>query len=144
LCFQVLVCIGEERKRIPANIGACIVNIILNVALIHSFGGIGAAIASVASEIVCNGYLLNEVKKKICISYPKKAVKQAILSAFVMACGVLGVSRINCSLIASCCIEVFAGIAIYLSMNMILKNEILIIAASKICDRIHFFHKGEK
>lgn len=144
LCFQVLVCIGEERKRIPANIGACIVNIILNVALIHSFGGIGAAIASVASEIVCNGYLLNEVKKKICISYPKKAVKQAILSAFVMACGVLGASHIKCSLIASCCIEVFVGIAIYLSMNMILKNEILIIAVSKVCDKIHFVHKGEK
>lgn len=144
LCFQVLVCIGEEKKRILANITACTINIILNTTLIKSFGGIGAAIASVTSEIVCNGYLLEEVKKKISISFPQKAFFQAVLSTTVMACGVLAASQIKCSLILSCGIELFVGIVLYLTVNLILKNEILGDAVFKICDKMSLFQRRRK
>ena len=79
LCYQLLVSMGQEKKRLYASIWAAVVNVILNAILIPVWKHNGAAAASVISEVVVNGILMVTVMKMIKIHINMCAVFKMIL-----------------------------------------------------------------
>lgn len=131
LGFQMMICIGEDKKRIKANALSCLVNIILNGVLIIPLGSVGAAIASVASELACNSYQITIVRNEVQLPFPRVAFKQAMISTAAMSVVVLLALQINCSLFISCAICVFAGVVTYFAVNLFMKNDFLMSIISK-------------
>ena len=83
LCYQLMICIGKEKERIPAYAIACILNVILNILLIPKFGAIGAAIASSFSEMSVNLVQFIYVRKIINIRVAPKSVLGISTSIFL-------------------------------------------------------------
>lgn len=84
-CYQTLIAIGKEEKRVFANIVTTIINITLNFILIPIMGRNGAAIASVISELFINIYLFLFIKKTIKINNDIKPMIISIVSSLIMA-----------------------------------------------------------
>ncbi len=74
LCYQLVIATGNEKKRIPAYAAAAVVNVILNAILIPKMAQNGAAIASVISEFVVNGYQIYAMRRLFNFSLPKKSI----------------------------------------------------------------------
>ena len=140
LCYQLVICTGNEKKRLPAYAFASVVNIVLNALLIPSLAQNGAAIASVVSEVIVNAYQLFKMKKIITIPISFKALLQAVISSAVMGGCLLILSRISMPLIISTIICVIAGLGIYIVANFIMKNEFLLSTADTFLKKL----KGNK
>ena len=63
VCYQTLLTSGRERMLIPAYLAGGSLNVLLNARLIPIWGSIGAAAASVASELTVNLLLLAAARK---------------------------------------------------------------------------------
>lgn len=63
VCYQTLLTSGKERKLIPAYLTGGALNLLLNAQLIPLWGSIGAAAASVVSELAVNLLLLAAARK---------------------------------------------------------------------------------
>ena len=126
LCYQLVICTGNEKQMLPAYTFASISNIALNAVLIPNLAQNGAAVASVISEIIVNSYLFIRMRKVIKISLPKKPLLQSLLSSAVMGATVYLVSKALLPLLISFILSVTAGLIVYLTINYITKNEFLI------------------
>lgn len=84
LCYQLLISIGQENKRLPAYVVAASANVILNYLLIPHWGQNGAAVASVISEFLVNGIQLLVTIKIINIHINPKYICSVLLSAGIM------------------------------------------------------------
>ena len=136
LCYQLVVCTGNERKMIPAYAIGSVANIILNAILIPSLAQNGAAYASVASEILLNLYQFIMIRKLITIPISKKALFQSALSSAAMGLLVFLLSKITLPLILSVAISVAGGFAFYIIINLIMKNEFIIEALNTVKQKI--------
>lgn len=125
LCFQLVMCTGNEKERIPATFLGSLSNVIMNAVLIPVASGIGAAFASVVSESIVNGYQLFKMKKKVDIQFDKGVLLKSIFSSIVMGIICCFVGEIEMGLFLSIVLTVLCGIFVYLLMNTILKNRIL-------------------
>lgn len=126
LCYQIVICTGNEKQRLPSYALACIANIVLNALLIPSISYNGAAIASVVSELIVNIYQFLKMRKIVTIPIPKKPLLQSVISTALMSAVVFAVSRISMPLIAVCICSVGAGLAVYVVINYVMKNEFLL------------------
>lgn len=84
LCYQLMICIGKEKERIPAYAIACISNVVLNSILIPRWGAVGAAVASSFSEMMVNLVQFIYVKRKIDISVSQKSLFQILISTLLI------------------------------------------------------------
>lgn len=125
LCYQLVMCTGNEKERIPAAFLGSLGNVVMNALFIPSFAGVGAAIASVIAETIVNGYQLVKMKKILDIRFDKNTLWKSALSAAIMGvvCGF--VSKIECELLLSTVLTVLSGIIVYVLLNIILRNEML-------------------
>lgn len=123
---------GRQGK---SNIGQCVaagINVLLNALLIPRFNSIGAAVASVCSEIcilIIYFYIVrNEISvKKIFIDAYKKIIASGIM--FIV---LYNISRLFEIGIISSIIEIIIGIAIYFISLILLKDAFTLNALSKI------------
>lgn len=125
LCFQLVMCTGNEKERLPATFLGSIVNIFLNIFLIPLWAEAGAAVASVISEIIVNSYQLLKMKKKLGFHFNKNAFIQAIISTVIMAVICFILYSIRLPLYFSAILVIGGGAGVYLVVNIILKNEII-------------------
>lgn len=126
LCYQLIICTGNEKKRLPAYLAAAVINVVLNAVLIPRYNENGAAVASVISEITVNLYQFISVKKIVDIPFPKKAIWQSVISTAVMSAAVLlFTSFTNLPMLAECILAVGIGAVTYLAVNLIMKNQFL-------------------
>ena len=140
LCYQLVICTGNEKKRLPAYALANVANIGLNALLIPSLSHSGAAIASVASELIVNVYQFIKMRKIIHIPIPKKSIVQAVISSAVMGAVVFFASKLFSSLLLNVAAGVLLGFAVYIALNLIMKNEFLLSTISMLTSKI----KGAK
>ena len=137
LCYQLVMCTGNEKERIPAAFFGSLSNVAMNAMLIPMFAGVGAAVASVIAEAIVNGYQLFKMKKILNIRFDKDTLWKSILSAVIMGAVCMAVGRIELGLLASVVATVVSGAIVYVLMNAILKNRMLYeaveIARKKIC-----------
>ena len=123
LCFQLVMCTGNEKERIPATFFGSLSNVIMNAIFIPIAAGVGAAIASVVSETIVNGYQLIKMKKNVDIRFDIKIVFKSVFSAVIMGLVCCLVERIEMNLLLSTIITVVSGIVVYIISNILLKNE---------------------
>lgn len=126
LCYQLIICTGNEKKRLPAYAWAAGANIVLNALLIPYFGGTGAAIASVISELLVNGIQILAIKKIIHLSFSLKPITDALISSVVMVLFVLCVKASGFKEVLIVIVSVIVGVTIYAIVNILLKNEMII------------------
>ena len=137
LCYQLVMCTGNEKERIPAAFFGSLSNVAMNAMLIPMFAGVGAAVASVIAEAIVNGYQLLKMKKILNIRFDKDTLWKSILSAVIMGVVCMAVGRMELGLLASVVATVVSGVIVYVLMNAILKNRMLYeaveITRKKIC-----------
>lgn len=125
LCFQLVMCTGNEKERIPATFFGSLSNVIMNIILIPVMAGVGSAIASVISETIVNGYQLIKMKKIVDIQFDMKILIKSVVSSIVMGVTCYLVGKIEVGLLISTSITVISGIVIYILLNIAMKNEII-------------------
>ena len=125
LCYQLTMCTGNEKERIPAALFGSISNVIMNALLIPIYAGAGAAVASIISEGIVNGYQLVKMRTIVDIQFDKSIMYKSIMSSIFMGAVCFFIGRINTEMWISTVITVVSGIAAYIGMNLILKNEML-------------------
>lgn len=136
-CYQLVIATGNETKRLPAYISAAVLNIILNFVFIPIFAQNGAAMASVIAELIVNGIQMILLRKIIKNSFSLKPVFQAVTSSAIMFIVVyLFVKCAHFSAIYTLIFGAIIGMMVYVTLNIIFKNEITWMIINK-------FLKGE-
>lgn len=124
-CYQLIMATESESKRLPAAAIATAVNIILNAIMIPIWQENGAAIASVISEIIVNGYQLIYLRKIIRIPISWKAIFQGIIASAVMGCGIFASMLLFKNSLLRCIVCSVTGGIIYLIVNIVMKNKMV-------------------
>lgn len=125
LCYQLVLCTGNEKERLPATIVASLLNVGLNFCWIPMFGAVGAAIASVISEVAVNVYQIIKMRKVVHIEISLKKLFQAVIGSIVMGMTVYAVSILQLPVVTECVAAVTVGILVYVACNFMWKNELV-------------------
>ncbi len=121
----MLVTGGEKLMIIPVTSGA-LVNIILNAILIKFYGHIGAAIASVTSEVVVViVYLIISHKRFKLIDTFKPSIIKILISATIMTCVLVGTLFIPVDTWIKTIIQIVLGVLSYGLMLIVLKEDLV-------------------
>lgn len=119
--IEYLVQTGKQKIfTISVTIGA-IVNVILNLILIHFFGGIGAAIASVLAELSVLSVQLKYFKSQFSIFQIMKMGSKCIISGIVMYIVVYTVAKYLDISIFNTMLEIIIGGVTYVLLLIVLK-----------------------
>ena len=135
LCYQLLVSMGQEKKRLYASIWAAVVNVILNAILIPVWKHNGAAAASVISEVLVNGILMVTVMKMIKIHIDVRAVLKMIFATLGMVIIVLLIQQYVASVPLSTILSVTVGGVTYFAIGLALRIELLSENMNKILEK---------
>jgi O-antigen/teichoic acid export membrane protein len=140
LCYQVLLSAGREKKFIMAHIIAGVLNIALNAILIPIWGHNGAAIASVAAELVNNGVLLF-----VSLRIIKPKINWRFLLSIMSSTAIMAIAAtwMRCVFSQSICQLIFSvvvGVVVYAISLRLTGNELLADMINKILKR----HKRER
>ena len=123
MCYQMMICSGNEKKHVVVLASAAGINVILNVLLIPKLQHNGAAVASVITELFINvveGLYFTHLLK---LKFDWQVIKQAVLSSGIMG-AILAVTKFFANgTILSFIFSVSIGIVVYISMNILLKNR---------------------
>ena len=123
VCYQVMLCAGQELKLMISYFIIVAVNFISNLFLIPIIGSLGASIASLFSEVF--GFILIFVlaKKYMNFKSDKKNLIKVIISTFFMFV-VLVVYEF---LVKSVTVSLFGGVLVggsfYIILNILFKNR---------------------
>lgn len=126
--IQYMVPMGlQNQMTVSTFVGACI-NVLLNLLWIPEYGAVGAAIASIISECVVmliQGFFIRNIIVKADII---KSFFQAILSGSIMVVVVKLTERawLGASTFANTVILVAEGCSVYLGLQLVFKNRILL------------------
>ena len=141
---QYLVQIGKQNIFTISVTAGAVVNVLLNLVLIHFLGGVGATIASVIAEIVILGIQLRYFKDQFTVLEILKLSIKCFISGIVMFIVLkLLVNYMSVSIINTV-IEVLIGGIIYLLMLFILKYQFLKDLSGQVIEGVKNKLKGEK
>lgn len=122
LCYQAILAAGEERHLVAARLGAGLVNGSLNYLLIPAMGHRGAALASVASELLVNGLLLVKSRRLCPVRVEREFLWSLVFCDGIMAAAVLLLrQRIPQGLI-SLALSTAVGAAVYAAGLLLLRK----------------------
>lgn len=133
LCWQCILASSKEKIRIPATLLASFVNAALNLALIPRMFHNGAAIASLFTELSVNFFLLIYVLRFLRIKLEYKAFVDSVLTSAVMCLAITALKRIESGTLITLLTCTAAGFALYMILNVLLKNQIALLLFSKAC-----------
>ncbi|HGF8240296.1 TPA: flippase [Enterococcus faecium] len=141
MSLQVLICTKNDTKTSKVYFTGMVINCVLNVTLISSLGAIGAATASVISEIYICIVLLYYSKKNYKFMKNKKFVISMIVSAIGMLMSVMVIKTtfmdMNFSFLSILLICIFIGVFMYCIISLVLKNEVMCFVFFKIRKFLH-------
>lgn len=124
-CYQLIMATESESKRLPAAAIATVVNIILNAIMIPMWQENGAAVASVISEIIVNGYQLIYLRRIISIPFSWKAIFQGIIASAVMGVIIFASMLLFKDSLLRCIVCSLIGGIVYIGVNMMMKNKMI-------------------
>lgn len=137
LCYQMMLCSGNENKLVPILSAATCLNIVLNYLMIPQLQEQGAAIASVCTELFINGVEIVYIKRKLKIKIEWKPIRQAVFSSAIMGVYILIFRQFSVSLPVSLAGCICGGVVIYLLTNIILNNqfalEVILAVKNRLC-----------
>lgn len=136
MCYQMMLCSGNEKKHVIVLSAAATLNVILNAILIPKIKQDGAAIASVCTELFIN--LLEGIYfyRLLKLEFDWRSLGQAIFSALVMGLSIMALKMIMPASIVEfvCCVVI--GVCLYVGMNVVLKNQFTLNAIDSIKRKI--------
>lgn len=130
--YQILVTIGKEKMMLISTIFGAVTNICLNYILIPLFYHNGAAFASVITELVVTLIQFSAVRGAIKIEIDKKFIVSTVFSIIVMTVIVIGLKNAVESQFIELFLACIIGVAAYLTMSLITKNQIAETLKSKV------------
>lgn len=136
LCYQLVLCTGNEKKRLPAYICASICNVLLNYILIKKWQHNGAAIASVVAEFMVNGIQYYQMKKILNPRLDKKFAFMEAINSIAMGIVVLFISRLFNNNLLCCLITIPLGALVYFTLNIMEHNELIIVIFEGVKEKI--------
>ena len=124
LCYQLMMCSGNEKKHVFVLAIATCLNIVMNYLLIPVLQHEGAAIASVCTEGAINIIELLYIKRKLELSYKWKPIVHALFCSAIMAVVVIVLNNWIDNMMISlvCCVPV--GFLVYVIINLLIKNSL--------------------
>lgn len=142
LCYQMMICSGNENKLVPILSAATCLNILLNSLLIPQLQENGAAVASVCTELFIDGVEIIYITRKLGIRHQWRPIIQGALSAAIMGvCIVMFKQWVSVRSVVSFGGCIFCGIMIYALVNIALKNQFTLETVAAIKKNIHSFWK---
>lgn len=124
-CYQLIMATKSEKKRLSAAAIATVVNILMNAMLIPMWQENGAAVASVISEIIVNGYQLTYLRKVINIPISWKAIIQGVVTSVMMGVAIFILMHMIKDLLPRCILSLLIGGVVYIVINLITHNRII-------------------
>ncbi len=129
-CYQLIMATESEKKRLPAAAIATAANILLNGLMIPVWQEKGAAVASVISEIIVNGYQILYLRKIIHLPVSWKAISQGVIASAIMGVSIFFVMPLVEDLLFRCVACTLIGGCVYIVMNFIMHNHIVVYGAN--------------
>ena len=126
LSGAVLISFGREKIYMYVEVGAALLDIVLNFVFIPKYGALGAGIATLITELVMFIVFHISVKNEISGVKIKKALVQYIISSVIMALVVyMEIKYLPLSPILQILLGAVSGALIYFVILVIMKNEFL-------------------
>lgn len=125
---QLLMPRGRDKTYITATLAGAIVNVIINLLLIPSLKGVGAAIGTISAELISLLYILCAVKLDFCLKSVSTSLKY-ILSGLIMMVIILVVKKSVTISIRGLIILVIIGALVYIVeciIMMLMKDRLLL------------------
>lgn len=136
-CYQLVYSTKSEKIILPAAISASVINIVINLILIPRMLENGAVIASVISELATNAIQFAYMKKKLKFKIKYKIIGVSIFNTAVMSiCVYLIIRSPIPNNVVSLFAEIICGIVVYMTLNIIMKNNLVIEVLLKLKTRI--------
>lgn len=135
-CYQLVYSTKSEKIILPAALAASIINILFNAVLIPRLLQNGAVIASITSELITNTIQFMYMKKKVKFNVNSKFLLMSFISTFAMSLGILMVQGIEMDKAGLLFCKIIIGGLIYLIVNLIMKNNLMLELLQKIRDKI--------
>ena len=135
MCYQMMICSGNEKMHVKVLGCAAGINMVLNAILIPAFQHDGAAIASVITELFINVLECMYFTRLLKIKYEWKVIGQSLLSSGIMGVSILFAKNFLNGTIYSFVGCVCIGIAVYVCMNIMIKNQFIMDALSIMCKK---------
>lgn len=126
LCYQVIISSGNEKLLVTSRIVAGGANVFLNLLLIPELRHVGAAIATVVSELIVNTML---IKCSFAVAKPvidKHYWFSIIMSTMAIVVVVSLIQHLIIEPLVALVLAVCLGVSVYLAVLLITKNETLI------------------
>lgn len=120
---QYLLPTKKQNQYTISILAGLIVNIMLNLMLIPTYGAFGAAIATTISEFVVVAVQSYYIRKEISIRKAFTSGSKYLIAAMVMLVACLGIGIIYTTGIISVIAKVAVGMIVYLIMLIILKDK---------------------
>lgn len=126
LSGALLISFGREKIYMYVEVGAALLDIVLNFAFIPKYGALGAGIATLITEFVMFIVFHISVKNEISGVKIKKALVQYIIGSVIMALVVyMEIKYLPLSPILQILLGAVSGALIYFVILVIMKNEFL-------------------
>lgn len=139
-CYQLVYSTKSEKIILPAAASASVINVITNSAMIPTLLQNGAVIASVFSELATNAIQFIYMKKKVRFHINGKALVTGLISTAIMSVCVLLLMQLRLSNTIGLFVEVACGAAVYIAVNLIMKNALMFELIEKVKNKI--LHKA--
>lgn len=135
LNYQVIISAGKEKYFLITNFSAAISNLILNYLFIPIYQEMGAAIASVISELVVNVGMFFVSRSIVRVKLSHDFMITELISLIVMTVGVYIVNSMSLGVGIRLLLSIGTGILLYFILNLLLKNDIFLMIINGIRNR---------
>jgi len=124
-CFQALIALGKENKRLFLSIGATLVHIGINFLLIPSLKDSGAVVGTLIAEFLTNIVLFIYIVSSLKLKINCKTSIITLITSLIMGGFVVGVCFLPTNDIVICIAGILGGLVIYLLLQTLFKNEVV-------------------
>ena len=140
--IQTVQAMGHDKSFLMAILFGTFTNVVLNLALIPSYGAVGASLASVIAEIAVTIAMFYVSTKFIKLSYPAKTVIYPILASMPIVVFDRFINQIELTNFAHLAVLIPSSIiAFLLIMCFVAKNEIMLNMIKGIAQKINLSKK---
>ena len=139
-CYQLVYSTKSEKIILPAAASASVINVITNAMMNPKLLQNGAVIASVFSELATNTIQFIYMKKKVRFNINGKALVTGVISTAIMSVCVLLLMQLRLSNTIGLFVEVACGAAVYIAVNLAMKNAFMFELIEKVKNKI--LHKA--
>ena len=126
VCYQVMMCAGQEAVLMKSYFLVMIVNLINNILLIPRFGAEGASLASVISEALVFIFVFHFSKKYFKLSGTGTVFLKTIVCSLIMAVAIFMVGFLQIPLYLELFSKLMVGILVFMLSCFFTKHEVVI------------------